>query len=437
MDNAQYIKLMPDAIFKKRYDQWFLIHTQNPSQRLLVKDGAELVLTSLFRGRSVGQVAWQFGLNKDGLLVFLKNLNRMTRRKIINFSDQSAKSRYFDLDPPLDSLSCLITNRCNLGCWHCYLDSGPSTTELRVNQWINVIDQFVGLGGFLLNITGGEPLMYPGFWDLADFLKNVPALKNLNTNGTLIGPQYLSALKASFDSVQVSIDGANAEVHDLFRGQKNAFQKTTTAVRLMVEAGIVVNVAFCLTPLNVGQVERMVELCQKLGVNRLSISLAENIGRGVENCIMPAVSGNSSFLAQVFSLTIRLAGLNTSNLKLTLPFQTGEGPEKQFICSGDHTQVAYITADGYVTPCDKLPTDKFGCGNIWYQSLKDIWTSPKMTGFKCRILRQIPQCTNCRLLAFCPGHCAARAHANCGDINGEDRLACYFAHRVQAACTKK
>jgi len=49
-----------------------------------------------------------------------------------------------------------ITGKCQLRCFHCYAESGPSGTHgtMTATGWLSVIDQAVGLGVSMIQLTG-------------------------------------------------------------------------------------------------------------------------------------------------------------------------------------------------------------------------------------------------------------------------------------------
>ncbi len=84
-----------------------------------------------------------------------------------------------------------LTERCNLGCLHCYINQPGSSQaakarELTLRQIQRLIDEITDAGCFYLLITGGEPLLRPDFRDIWRYAKKKGLLVTLFTNGTLI-----------------------------------------------------------------------------------------------------------------------------------------------------------------------------------------------------------------------------------------------------------
>ena len=72
---------------------------------------------------------------------------------------------------------------------------------------------------FYVNIGGGEPTVRPDFWELVDYATAHHVGVKFSTNGVRITPEVAAKLAASdYVDVQISLDGATAEVNDAVRG---------------------------------------------------------------------------------------------------------------------------------------------------------------------------------------------------------------------------
>ena len=72
---------------------------------------------------------------------------------------------------------------------------------------------------FYVNIGGGEPTVRPDFWELLDYAVDHHVGVKFSTNGFRITPERAAQLAATdYVDVQISLDGATAEVNDAVRG---------------------------------------------------------------------------------------------------------------------------------------------------------------------------------------------------------------------------
>ncbi|MBS0216558.1 MAG: radical SAM protein [Proteobacteria bacterium] len=128
--------------------------------------------------------------------------------------------------------SCLtlveVTDNCNLRCPICYADSGPHRPGYRDFATIEaMLDAIVANEGEpdVVQISGGEPTLHPGFFDILDAAKARP-IKHLmvNTNGLRIAkePAFVERLASYMPGFELYLqfDSLRDEVHQVLRGAK-------------------------------------------------------------------------------------------------------------------------------------------------------------------------------------------------------------------------
>ncbi|MER3393891.1 MAG: mycofactocin radical SAM maturase, partial [Microcella pacifica] len=123
----------------------------------------------------------------------------------------------------LDAPICLtweLTYACNLSCSHCLSSSGRrDPRELTTEECKAVIDELQRMQVFYVNIGGGEPTVRSDFWELVDYATDHQVGVKFSTNGIKLTPEIAQRLAASdYVDVQISLDGATAEVNDHVRG---------------------------------------------------------------------------------------------------------------------------------------------------------------------------------------------------------------------------
>lgn len=123
----------------------------------------------------------------------------------------------------LDAPICLtweLTYACNLACVHCLSSSGRrDPNELSAAEAKAVIDELQAMQVFYINIGGGEPMVRPDFFELLEYAIAHQVGVKFSTNGTKLDAEKAVRL-ASMDylDVQISLDGATAEINDKVRG---------------------------------------------------------------------------------------------------------------------------------------------------------------------------------------------------------------------------
>ncbi len=67
-------------------------------------------------------------------------------------------------------LSWNTTNQCNLKCSHCYMDAKETEgrNELSTEEGKRLMDQIANVSKCILVLSGGEPLLRPDIFELAE-----------------------------------------------------------------------------------------------------------------------------------------------------------------------------------------------------------------------------------------------------------------------------
>ena len=151
----------------------------------------------------------------------------------------------FDSGPRGLDLS--LTGKCNLHCAYCfYADEMQGRTDLPAEEWLRFFSELDTLPVRSLCLSGGEVFLRRDLWQLVDAIVAHRMRFSILTNGTLITDRVMAGLcepqrRRRLASIQVSIDGSCAEVHDASRGQ-GSFVKALRGLHLLKEAGLPVTV---------------------------------------------------------------------------------------------------------------------------------------------------------------------------------------------------
>ena len=116
---------------------------------------------------------------------------------------------------PIERLSIELTNRCGKGCAFCYNASRPAgETRWTPDEVVGLVRDCAAHGTRAVSFGGGEPLQYPGLFEVLERLRGVLG-RAVTTNGLLLRGELLDRLVAAApDKVHVSIHapGDEAEV---------------------------------------------------------------------------------------------------------------------------------------------------------------------------------------------------------------------------------
>jgi mycofactocin radical SAM maturase len=186
----------------------------------------------------------------------------------------------------LDAPICLtweLTYACNLACLHCLSSSGRrDPRELSTEECKAVIDELQRMQVFYVNIGGGEPTVRSDFWELVDYATAHQVGVKFSTNGVRLDKAAAARLAASdYVDVQISLDGATAEVNDAVRGE-GSYAMAVTALENLAEAGFRdAKISVVCTRQNIGQLDLFKELADRYGAT-LRLTRLRPSGRGAD-----------------------------------------------------------------------------------------------------------------------------------------------------------
>ncbi|MFJ2958185.1 mycofactocin radical SAM maturase [Streptomyces sp. NPDC087270] len=186
----------------------------------------------------------------------------------------------------LDAPICLtweLTYACNLACVHCLSSSGRrDPRELSTAECRSVIDELQRMQVFYVNIGGGEPTVRPDFWELVDYATAHQVGVKFSTNGVRITEEVAARLAGSdYVDVQISLDGATAEVNDRVRGP-GSYDTAVRAMRNLAAAGFRgFKLSVVATRHNIGQLDDFAALADRYGA-QLRLTRLRPSGRGAD-----------------------------------------------------------------------------------------------------------------------------------------------------------
>jgi len=316
------------------------------------------------------------------------------------------------LDPAFLSASVFtlqwhLTNRCDLNCRHCYdrTDHQPLSPQ-RANALLQNFYDFCKqrhVDG-QVTFTGGNPLMYPHFFDLYRQAANMGfgiAILGNPANEDKID-KLLDIVKPAY--IQVSLEGMAAH-NDYIRGRGH-FSRTLDYLTLLRDRGVYTMVMLTLTAANIDQVlplgRHLAGRTDSFTFNRLS-----QVGQGAA-LDMPTPERFNQFLADYLSEAGRLPHLRLKdNLINILQWQSGRplfGGCTGYGCGAAFNFVA-ILPNGDVHACRKFPSF---IGNAFEQSLGTVYDSLPAQRYRhgsqaCRACALRPVCRGCMASVFSQG----------------------------------
>jgi len=187
--------------------------------------------------------------------------------------------------PPLRLLFWESTVGCNLECVHCRrleVSQELSKHDLTTAQALDLIRSLPETGKPIFVFSGGEPLMRPDIFDLAEEVRKVGLPGALATNGTMLCEATAKTIiDVGIRRVSISFDGPDAETHDSFRG-KGTFERSIAGLKLLRSKGMSIQINTTITRHNYHKLDKTYELALSLGVDALHLFMLVPVGCGME-----------------------------------------------------------------------------------------------------------------------------------------------------------
>ena len=345
--------------------------------------------------------------------------------------------------PELKLIAWEVTRSCNLACRHCRAEAHPEPYpgELSTQEAKTLIDQFPQTGNPIIIFTGGEPLLRHDIFELTAYAHNQGLRCVMAPNGTLLSLEKAHQMRETgIERASISLDGPDAESHNLFRGVPGAFEASLQGIENLKKAGVPFQINTTVTQNNLGSFRDIFNLVQQLGAVAWHIFLLVPTGRGAS---LSSEVITAEKYEEVLNWFYDFRKNTQMHLKATCAPHyhrilrqraKEEGLEVNFAnfgldavsrgCLGG-IGFCFISHTGQVQPCGYLELD---CGQIRKQSFSEIWQhshkfqelrNPKLYQGKCAI---------CEYHRVCGG-CRARAMTMNGHYLAEEPLCNYIPSR--------
>jgi MoaA/NifB/PqqE/SkfB family radical SAM enzyme len=184
-----------------------------------------------------------------------------------------------------------VTYACDLRCIHCRTNTGEIPVEIRrkmltIEQLRDVMRQLDDARTFEITLTGGEPTIRKGFWELIEVVRELDfATVTLITNAANLTRNDLDRIVDSgISSIRVSIDGTR----DTFAAVRKSdmFDQVIANSRYLRERVPSFKVLTTVMKTNLTNVLELTDFLRAEGFRRQDLILVRAHGRGGRNRLL-------------------------------------------------------------------------------------------------------------------------------------------------------
>lgn len=331
---------------------------------------------------------------------------------------------------------------CNFTCRMCYVrktqaevDASPRKIMTK-EQWLSLAEEAKDMGMLFLLLTGGEPLLWPWFWDVYDAVVDMGILVSINTNGSMIDEKAVEHFRRKPPKrINITLYGASDDTYYSLCNVHHMFDRVDKAIRMLQEAGIQVKLNCSLTPHNAHDLEKMVAYSKERNlVLDITTYMFPPIRRegdmfGKNDRFTPEES--AMYRMKAFKLQYSEEQyrrylndiLRGSLTPLGLDESCIDPLDGRVLCRAG-TASFWMTWDGKMTPCGMMPEPyvdykEHGFRKSW-EMINQKTLEMKLSGI----------CSNCNNMQLCHS-CAAMAYTETGKFTGVPEYLCRTVYEMK------
>lgn len=273
-----------------------------------------------------------------------------------------------------------VTRKCTRSCGYCYNCSSPDTKpELSEAQLHTIVEQIIECNPLIVNITGGEPLLYgDSLFKYMKILKDNNIYVRLYTNGDQLNEANCGEVQKNCDAVVLPV----TDPHNALMGP-DSLENVKRATRLLKNTVIQISILY--STKNANCIEETLYVLKEFdNISNVIITPVIYSGRPEQ---VPLLIDRKTYDELIIRIAEIAGDENESNIQLR-----DDNLELRNVIKGrDIYHSVYIDCMGNVLVNQWLKisggnvfTDSIR--NIWQKNLKNIWRDNEMKsifeGFK-------------------------------------------------------
>lgn len=325
-----------------------------------------------------------------------------------------------------------LTPLCNMNCDMCFvrLDSEELNNrgKLRtVDEWLKLADEMKNTGVLFILITGGEPLLYPGFKELYLKLRKLGMIITINSNGTLINEEWARFFSENKPRrINITLYGANSETYSRLCKYSDGYEKTINGIKLLKEYGVDVKINGSIAQQNKKDGKKIVQVANKLKIYSKIDTYMYPANRerykpfSEQARLDPyeAAKKRVELMKEKYNQDDYLQNINNFLKKYNESIPTDYHPNRTISCRAG-TSSFCINWQGIMRPCVMLtqpsaPVFEIGFNEAWKQINQHV-----------KKIKMNSKCSQCKYQNVCQT-CAACAKLESGSFDGIPEYMCIY-----------
>ena len=307
--------------------------------------------------------------------------------------------------PRLNAIQFELTSRCNERCIHCYIPNGKKNHgfDMPTEKVKSIIDEFAEMGGMHITLSGGEVFLHKDIIPIMMYCREKDMRISILSNLITLKDEQIPYIKeANISLLQTSLYSMDPAIHDAITTIPGSQIKTKENLEKLIAADIPCQISCPSMKINYKGYVDVLKYAQSLKIKAYTDYMikaqADFDTSNLAN--RPSLEETEELLRDIIQYDIDYK--NVTLEKMSKSEEQRIDPEKyakQPLCSVGINDFC-ITANGDVYPCSGWQA--MICGNVYKQSLKDIWdNSPQFAELRKITQCSFPKCLTCEVRDYC------------------------------------
>jgi len=324
-----------------------------------------------------------------------------------------------------------ITNRCNLNCKYCYMNANKDRTDMDLDKFYHVVNEFKTLNIQNVMLSGGEPCLNLNFLQMIEYLYLQGFHVGLVTNGTILTDDLLSSLKKNKVNVQVSIDSINYDTYLQSRGV-DKINQVIDNIRQISQSTIDLSLSSTLNNITINDLESVVSFALENQIYTLHYGFlvpsdrCKNYNLTMSNVLVALNRLYEIQLEKYLHLQIDFVENYVRNI-----ISEDKNP---YFCNSMACKNIEILPNGDIYQCGaflSMKENKKNKINIFELQNQEL-TKILDRNWKPIGICDLPECSICNERFICKGGCRAISYQTSGDLYKKQPMCNEFKTFIQA-----
>jgi len=330
-----------------------------------------------------------------------------------------------------------VTARCNFDCRHCYVnvpadDRDVQQRELSLEEISTIADQAVDLGALWCLVTGGEPLLRKDFNELYLILKRKGLLLSVFTNASLVTKEHVKLFREYPPrDLEVSVYGVSAETYERVTRRPGSYAAFRRGLVLLQDGAIKVRLKAMILRSNAHEFAEITSFCREKTKDYFRFDPFLHLRYDGDPRRNEEIRAERLSAAEIAAIEQadkeRAASLRKNCTELIKLGWDHAECHHLFHCGTGRSSFA-VSYNGLFRLCPSLwaPACVY---DLCKGSLADAWINfvPKIRDMRSGRREFLDSCHVCPIMNLCLC-CPARAHLECGELDGHVDYFCEVAH---------